>query len=89
MSVDCLAQFLAWLEMRRTFCRHIDRGTARRIAGGPWRPVVQAEYAESPNLDATAGGECLGDAADDHGNSGIDIAPGQRRESFVQEFGKF
>ena len=73
--------------MRRPFCRYIDRGTGCRIATDPWRPVVQAEHAESPNLDATAGGKCLGDAADDHGNSGIDIAPGQRWESFVQEFG--
>lgn len=75
--------------MRRRFRRHIDRGTARRIAGGPWRSVVQAEYAESSDLDATAGSECLGYAADDHGNSGIDIAPGQFRESSVQAFGKF
>ena len=87
LSVNRLAQFLARLEMRRTFCRHIDRGTGRRIAANPWRPVVQAEYAESPNLDSTASGKYIGDTADDYSNSGIDIALGQFRESFVQEFG--
>jgi len=87
LSVDRLAQFLARLEVRRPFRRHIDRGTGRRIAANPWRPMVQAEYAESPNLDSTAGGNCIGDTADDYSNSGINIAPGQFRESFVQEFG--
>ena len=83
LSVDRLAQFLAGLEVRHPFRRHINRSAGRRIAAGPWRPMIQTEHAESSNLNAPARGECLGYAVDDHRNGGIDIAPGKFRESFV------
>src|ERR1039458_3980185 len=63
---NTLAQLLACLEVRRILGRNLDLLPCLRVATDAWRAVVEAEAAESTNLDALALGEALRHGFEDH-----------------------
>src|SRR5258706_5458886 len=64
--VDPLAQLLAGLEVRHVLLRHLHLLARLGIAAGARRAVVEAEAAETADLDAVAGEQRVGHGVENH-----------------------
>src|SRR4029453_6731509 len=79
-KVDALPQFLAGLEMRHEFLRHLHLFAGLGVASGPRRAVVEAEAAESADLDALTLREGLAHRVEDHLDRELGILGHQLRK---------
>src|SRR6185503_860811 len=66
LDIHALAQFLARLEVRHVLRRHLHLFPRLGVAPGARRPVIQAETAETPDLDALTLGQALPHGVQDH-----------------------
>src|SRR5689334_7833116 len=84
LDIHPLTQFLASLEVRHVFGRHLHFFPRFGITPGARGPVIEPETAEAPDLDALALGQALAHRVEDHLHREFRILRHQLRVAYRQ-----